>query len=377
MATVGLREWLAVGRAIADRKLLRYNDGAQLTAKFEQRLAERIGAKHVLTVTSGTNALICALAATGVGPGDEVLVPAYTWMATAAAPVMVGAVPILVDIDESLTIDPKDIERKITPYTRAIIPVHMGNVPCDMDAIMAIAEKHDLLIIEDACQAIGVRYKDRHCGAIGHAGAFSFNRYKNINIGEGGAVVTDDDRVFRRARNYHDLGTWARGHNEEPGEQLFVGSNMRATEIEGAMLGVQLSKLGPMLKRLRKRRDMFASVLAKSSRFRISPHHDEANAVGLTVIFDRREDAIEFAKRRGVTRVQDNSKHVYTNWEPILAKRTFHPELNPWKWAKREIDYDIDCCARTLDILDRTCHIALGHQFPMPMMRMLARSHVG
>ncbi|MCG8558921.1 MAG: DegT/DnrJ/EryC1/StrS family aminotransferase [Hyphomicrobiales bacterium] len=376
MATVGFREWLAVGRAIAERKLLRYEEGARLTDRFEQRLADRIGARHVLTVTSGTNALICALAATGVGPGDEVLVPAYTWMATAAAPVMVGAVPVLVDIDESLTIDPKDIERKITPYTRAIIPVHMGNVPCDMDAIMRIADKHGLLVIEDACQAVGVRYKDRHCGAIGQAGALSFNRYKNINIGEGGAVITSDDRIFRRARNYHDLGTWVRGHNEEPGEQLFVGTNMRATEIEGAMLGVQLSKLGPMLKRLRKRRDMFASVLGKSSRFRISPHHDEANAVGLSVIFDRREEAIAFAKRRGVSRLQANSKHVYTNWKPILDKRTFHPALNPWTWAKREIDYDIDCCARTLDILDRTCHIALGHRFPMPAMRLLAHSHV-
>ena len=133
--------------------------------------------------------------------------PAYTWMATAAAPVMVGAVPVLVDIDESLTIDPADIERKITPYTRAIMPVHMLNLPCNMDAIMAIAKKRKLLVIEDACQAVGVRYKDRYCGAIGDAGAFSFNAYKNINIGEGGAVITNDDRIFARARKYHDLGS--------------------------------------------------------------------------------------------------------------------------------------------------------------------------
>src|SRR6185503_13656684 len=129
-------------------------------------------------------------------------------------PVMVGAVPILVDIDESLTIDPADIERKITPHTKAIIPVHMINLTCAMDQIMAIAKKHNLQVIEDACQAVGVRYKDRYCGAVGDAGAFSFNSYKNMNIGEGGAFVTNDGALYARARNYHDLGAPIRGHEE-------------------------------------------------------------------------------------------------------------------------------------------------------------------
>ena len=372
MPAVGFREWLAIGRAIADRQLIRYNDKGQFTAKFERRLAELIGAEHVLTVNSGTSALTAALAAAGIGPGDEVLVPAYTWMASAAAPVLVGAVPVLVDIDESLTIDPADIERKITPYTRAIMPVHMLNLPCNMDAITRIAKENSLFVIEDACQAVGVKYKGQYCGAIGDAGAFSFNKYKNINIGEGGAVVTSNHRLLMRARNYHDLGTWVRDHDQESNELLFIGSNMRATEIEGAMLGVQLSKLAPMLDRLRKRRSVLASVLSRSEQFRLSPHHDETNAVALTVIFEKREDAIEFSGNRGVTRLLDSSKHIYTNWEAILSKRTVHPMLDPWAWAKRKIEYSPDSCTRTLDILDRTCQISLGQRYPLPVVRLFA-----
>ncbi len=365
MAHVGVREWLAVGRAIAEGELIRHSAKSHFTQTFEQRFGDKIGSKHVLTVNGGTSALICALAAAGIGPGDEVLVPAYTWMATAAAPVAVGAVPILVDIDESLTLDPVDLEKKITPYSRAIIPVHMLNSPCDMDTIMSIARKHDLLVIEDACQAVGVRYKNQYCGAIGDAGAFSFNRYKNINIGEGGAFVTNDNKMFARARIYHDLGTSDRNHKECFNEPAFIGLNMRATEIEGAMLNVQLSKLDPMLEKWRKRRAIMAEILASSDEFTISPHHDPENAVSLTINFPCEQKAVDYAERHGVTRLCDTSKHVYTNWEAILCKRTFNSKMNPWHWAQREIEYHEDMCARTLDILKRSCRIGLCTKYPL------------
>src|SRR5690606_1763494 len=160
MAKVGLREWFAVGKVIASGRLARYGDKGQgpLT-RFEAEYSRKFGVKHTLTTSSGTGALISALAAAGIGPGDEVLVPAFTWIATAAAPLAVGAVPVLVDIDQTLTIDPADIQRKITPRTRAIIPVHMANMVCDMDRIMEIARDRGLLVIEDACQAVGALYK--------------------------------------------------------------------------------------------------------------------------------------------------------------------------------------------------------------------------
>ncbi|MBR9833859.1 MAG: aminotransferase class I/II-fold pyridoxal phosphate-dependent enzyme [Alphaproteobacteria bacterium] len=371
MAKLGFREWIAAGRAIADGELSRYNNKGRFTERFERALGDKVGARHVLSVTGGTAALTCALAAAGIGPGDEVLVPAYTWMATATAPVMVGAVPILVDIDETLTIDPADIERKITPYTKAIIPVHMVNVPCDMDAILAIARKHGLMVIEDACQAVGVRYKDRYCGAMGDLGAFSFNKYKNINIGEGGAVLTSDDTLFARARNYHDLGTSFRGHEETLNLAAFVGNNMRTTEIEGAMLGVQLKKLQPMLDRYQAQRQAVCEILG--DRYRISPHNDPEHAVSLTVLFDTPEAAKAFAARGGAYVLKDNSKHVYTNWDAILNQRTFHPKMNPWAWAHRKIEYEVDDCARTLDILSRTCRIDLGSRLPLPLFKRRAR----
>src|SRR3981081_1659118 len=171
MPRVGISEFVTLGRVIASGQLLRYRGGETgFTTRFETKLQEKLGVKHVLTVNSGTSALIAALAAAGIGPGDEGLVPAYTWVSTAIAPLAVGAVPILVDINESLTIDPDDIRRKITPYTRAIIPVHMLNLVCDMDAVCAIAKQFKLKIIEDACQAVGATYRGRRVGTIGEAG---------------------------------------------------------------------------------------------------------------------------------------------------------------------------------------------------------------
>lgn len=372
MPNIGVQEWLAAGQAILSGNIYRYKDGAHFSEGFERRLGETLGSQYALTVNSGTAALVCALAAAGIGPGDEVLVPAYTWMATAAAPVMVGAVPVLVDIDETLTIDPDDIERKITPYTKAIIPVHMINLPCAMDRIMAIAKKHNLLVIEDACQAVGVPYKDGYCGAIGDAGAFSFNSYKNMNIGEGGALVTNSGALYARARNYHDLGAAIRGHEETFNQAPFVGHNMRVTELQTAMLDVQLSKLMPMIARLKTRRAAMAQVF-EASGLKLAPHNDSANAVSLVVLFDTADQAIEFGKRPQVTRIMDSSKHIYTNWEAILAKRTFHEKMNPWAWAHREIDYSPQSCARSLDILSRACRVALGQRYPTPLVRIAAQ----
>jgi dTDP-4-amino-4,6-dideoxygalactose transaminase len=371
MPRVGVSELVTLGRVIAGGQLLRYRGGEQgFTSKFEDKLTKQLGVKHALTVNSGTSALISALAAAGIGPGDEVLVPAYTWVATAIAPLAVGAVPVLVDINESLTIDPEDIKRKITPYTKAIMPVHMLNLVCDMDAITAIAKQHRLKVIEDACQAVGVTYKGRRVGTIGEAGAFSFNQFKNLNSGEGGAVLTNDDRIFTRARMFHDAGSYTREYAFESNEAVFCGMNLRVSELTGAVLHAQLPKLDPLLKRLRKRHSMMTGQLSKTRKMRISPHNDPDNAVGLTVIFDRPEDAKDFAGHHGVERLIDTGRHVYTNWQPIMTQRTFHDKMNPWKWANREITYSNDMCSKTLDILSRTCRIALGAQYPMPVMQL-------
>jgi dTDP-4-amino-4,6-dideoxygalactose transaminase len=377
VTSVGLRELATLTRVIVSGRLNR-NDagGGGFADGFEQLLARKLGVKHALAVNSGTSALISALVAAGVGPGDEVLVPAYTWIATALAPLAVGAVPTLVEIDETLTIDIDDMKRKITPHTKAIIPVHMHNLVCNMDALMAVARQHRLVVIEDACQAVGISYKGRRVGTIGDIGAFSFTPSKNITAGEGGAIITNNDRLFARARIYHDLGTFARRHKSELNEPIFAGVNFRVSELTGAVLYAQLPRLDPLLRRLRKRRRTMVRQLVTSDRFGISPHHDPNDAVGLSVLFERPEDARTFASNRGVSRLIDYKNHIYTSWTPLLTQLTFDGRMNPFKWARPEIKYPLNAFSRTLDILERTCLVSLGARYPLVVVHAHARSLV-
>jgi dTDP-4-amino-4,6-dideoxygalactose transaminase len=372
MPRPGLREWLACAPPLLRGNLLRHDGPLQLTAKFERRFAAHIGTDYALAMTSGTVALHAAVTACGIGPGDEVLVPAYTWIATAAAPVLAGAVPVLVDIDESLTIDPADIERKITANTKAIMPVHMVNTPCDMDAIMRIAHRHGLMVIEDACQAAGVRYKGHACGSIGDIGVFSFNQHKNMSIGEGGAVVTNDPDLYARMMNFHDLGIWARAGYDARNQEPFVSSHARLTEVQGAMLNVQLSRLPSHVRGMERRSRLVAKILEASGHLKLTPHNDEANRATVTVIFEHEAEAVSYAARRGVFRLFDNTKHVYTNWDPIMSRRTAHPKMNPWAWAHRDITYDASTCSRTLDILRRTCRFHISPRWPLPAVHWMA-----
>jgi dTDP-4-amino-4,6-dideoxygalactose transaminase len=279
----------------------------------------------------------------------------------------------MVEVNDTLTIDPIDIERNITPYTRAIMPVHMGNRPCDMEAILAIAKKHELLVVEDACQAVGVKYRDKFCGAIGDAGAFSFNQHKNMTIGEGGAVLLRDHRSYARAFNYHDIGISFRGREFADSDPVFVGMNMRANEIQGAMLNAQLSKLPKRIARMQRRYEVMMNALQRGG-FPVAPVNDPENSLGIVITFDTEKDSAAFAERRGASRLFDNTKHVYSNWEPILEKRTFHPKMNPWDWAGRTVKYSADMCPRTLDLLRRSCRVGLGENYPLAVVQLAARA---
>lgn len=371
MASVGVREIAAAVRVLAGSDLSRYGGATTSTvSRFESEFGRLLGTPHTLAVNSGTSALIGALVAAGVGPGDEVLVPAYTWVATAAAPLAVGAVPVLVEIDASLTMDPVDVKRKITPHTRAVIAVHMLNLVCDMDSIMAIAAEHDLTVIEDAAQAVGVRYRGRRVGSIGHLGAFSFNQHKNISSGEGGAIVTGDARLHARAAMYHDVGSY-----ERPGwvetEALFPGVNQRMPELSAAVLRPQVARLDAQLARRRRRREMVLDLLPVGRGLAVSVHHDPADAVGIAVTFDDPDRATRFATRRGARRLIDTGRHVYANWQSVLARRSFHPRFDPHGWAHREVDYGPESCPVTLDVLARTCTVELAPELPTAAFRLI------
>ena len=375
---IGTREIGAALRVLASGKLSRFGTrGPSETQQFETALRETVGARHALAVNSGTSALICALVGAGVGPGDEVLVPAYTWVSTAAAPLAVGAVPVLVEMDASLTIDPVDIKRKITPRTKAIIPVHMLNLVCDMDSIMRLATDHDLVVIEDACQAVGVRYHGRRVGTIGHAGAFSFNQHKNIKSGEGGAVVTNDDRIYARAGMYHDVGSYTRDEQFETDEPLFVGRELADARAFGGHPAPATAPARRAVDRAPRSSRIRAQDLGGPFTAPPSPSVRTTiptQAVGLTVSFDDPEEAAAFASARGVSRLIDTGRHVYTNWQSIISRRTAHPGLDPYKWAEHDgAEITADTCPQTLEVLARTCNINLMPELPMPAFRAVVR----
>ncbi len=367
MVSLPFREMAAAVRVVGRNELSRFaSQGTSETMAFERELCSKFGVQHALAVNSGTSALISALVGLGIGPGDEVLVPAYTWVSTAAAPIAVGAVPILVEIDESLTMDPADLERKISPRTKAIIPVHMLNLACNMDAIMDVSQRHKLFVIEDACQAFGIEYRGRRLGTIGHAGAFSFNQHKNIRSGEGGALVTDDADVFARASMYHDVGSYERPGHALDSEILFVGVNFRMPELCAAILRPQLRRLDSQLEKRRRRRRKLVEQLHidGNAGVTVSPHHDPENAAGLTLLFSDADRAREFGTLSGASCLIETGRHVYTNWQSVVAKRTSHPAMNPYQWIDRQVDYSDTACPRTLDVLSRTCSIGLAPDIP-------------
>ena len=216
-----------------------------VVTEFESRWAETMGAKRCLALTNGTNALITALAQLNVGAGDEVILPAYTFIATPQSILMNGAIPVFCDIDpETYQLDPKKLEAKITPKTRAIMPVHILGLPADMNRIMAIAQKHNLIVVEDACQAWLAEVDGKKCGTIGHAGCYSFQNSKNMPIGEGGAIVSNDDAFMDRCYSYHNYGNaYGTLVGTVGNGSIMLGTKQRTTEYQAAIGLAQLARL--------------------------------------------------------------------------------------------------------------------------------------
>ena len=371
----------AVLAVIRSQNLFRYYGGKgeslHKVRDFEQAFARYTGARHALGVTSGTAALMTALAAAGVGPGDEVIIPAYTWIATATAVVWSMAIPVIAEVDETLTLDPKDVAAKITPRTRAIIPVHMRGAACRMDEIMDLAEAKDVLVIEDTAQANGATFGGQRLGTFGDVGAFSLQYHKMITTGEGGAVITNSIELYRRAQAYHDGGgIWRKGEAEGIGDfQLFTGVNFRMSEITGALAEVQLSKLDGLIARQRvakKRITEGTADICKAKGFAPRPSNDVEGDVGVCLIYQM-PDAESAQSVAAALRAENISAstmfkpdvedwHVYYHWGPIMEKRTANRLGCPWtcSYYQGKAIYDRDACPTTLDLLSRSLHIDIS-----------------
>lgn len=365
MYRIGQEEIEAVRRVIESGQLFKINTGMQATAHAEETLCTLFDTPHAILMTSGHAALTSALIAMGIGPGDQVIVPAYTYIATAMAVVAAGAIPVLAEVDDTLTLDPDDMEKKITHATRAVIPVHIQGFPCRMDRITEIAARHGLLVLEDACQADGGSFGGRRLGTIGDAGALSFNFYKVITCGEGGALLTKSREIRDRALIYHDSSAVAffGDQMKDVTTPAFCGNEYRTNEIPAAILSVQLTRLDGILADLRSRRRLILSLLGDA--VSPAPSHDTDGdcATTLALRFDTAEEADRVARAVGGIRPINTNKHVYINWEPILERRgALHPAMDPFRMeANRGIipHYHRDMCPRTLDLLERTVYLSL------------------
>ncbi len=238
--------WPVFGREEEEALLAALRSGTwgsldgELVKRFEQEFAAFQGARFGIACVNGTLALSVALKAVGIGPGDEVLVPPYTFIATASAALMIGAIPVFVDVDpETLLIDPSLIDAAVTPRTKAIIPVHHAGAPADMDGVMAAARRHGLRVIEDAAQAHGAAWRGTPVGAIGDVGTFSFQSSKTINAGEGGAMVTNDPELDELLWSYRNVG---RRRGGEWYEHVRLGWNLRMTEFQAAVILEQMKR---------------------------------------------------------------------------------------------------------------------------------------
>jgi dTDP-4-amino-4,6-dideoxygalactose transaminase len=318
---------------------------------FEKELAECCGTKHALATSAGTASLIISLLALGIKSGDEVIVPAYTFVATYSATIFVGAVPILTEIDSSLNMDPTQIEKHITSNTKALIPVHMLGNACDMEVIMEIAKRNNLYVIEDACQAFGGSYKNKRLGSIGDIGAFSLNIFKTITAGDGGCVVTDRDDLHDRAFGIHDQGHAPNRAGVEVGERSILGLNFRINELTGAMALAQLRKTDSILATLRKKKAKLKNLIGDNPGVSFRKLNDpEGDCATLcVVIFDTAEKAKKVAQKLGTTTVDNSGWHVYKNMEHVNGYLK-NKGLPNGKGAYPETD----------DILSRSINLSIG-----------------
>lgn len=360
MYIVGEEEIDAIARVIRSDALFRYGVG-QECSRFEERYAAYLGNKHMALAASGTNALVAAIVGVGLGPGDEVLIPAHTYMATATSVLTAGAIPVFVNIDESLTIDPDAFERTIGPKTRAVIPVHMWGTACDMDRIMAIARKHNLIVIEDACQGVGGGYKGRKLGSIGDVGCYSFNYYKNMTAGEGGGVSTNSDYFADRVRCAIDpCNFYWQGRKEAV--KPFAGNGARASELMGAMLNVQLDRIDGMVAVMRKERDAILKAVKEIEPLglRAAPLHSPEDdcATHAILTFPTAEAAATFSKVFPSVIAGKTGRHTYTEWDQVLSgDGAAHPLMNPFGMAANKDcrkTYTREMCEPSLAVLART-----------------------
>jgi 8-amino-3,8-dideoxy-alpha-D-manno-octulosonate transaminase len=370
------KEKTQVVEVIESRDLFRFYGFSkpEKARNFEVNFADFVGVKYALAVTSGTAALHVALNALGVGPGDEVILPAWTWFSCYNAIVMTGALPVFAESDESFTMDPKDLEKKITPQTKVIMPVHLFGSPADMDRILAIARAHNLKVLEDSAEACGCLYKGKRTGSMGDISIYSFQIQKMISSGEGGAVLTNDPELYERAIRYHDLGSvrpafqvplGLHGHDE----RTLVGLNYRMNEETGAILGAQLTKIEAMLASHRQKYQYLHEKLCCLSGMKLRASNDLQGEIGIALDIilpskDLRDKFIKAMDAENVPMSVISASEVLPITPYIATKQAPHPLWPTFNTPRgKAMRYGPDCCPRTVDLWNRSATLSVGPKY--------------
>ena len=334
----GDKERKEVNDVLDSGVLMRYGfdgmrNGHWKAKELEQTLEEKLQVKHAQLVSSGTAAVTIALAAAGIGAGDEVIMPTFTFVASFEAIMMLGAIPVLVDIDDTLTLDPKAVEAAITPKTKAIMPVHMCGSMADMGALIKICEEHDLILLEDSSQATGATYKGKPLGSIGDLGCLSLDFVKIITAGEGGAVLTNNPKYALHADRFSDHGHDHKGNDRGAETHPFLGYNFRISELHAAVGLAQLKRLDEFVAIQKKNYNMLREALSSIPEitFRTVPEGGEESYSFLSFFLPDIETARKASaalKDHGVDacfHYYDNNWHYIRKWEHLKELKTLYP----------------------------------------------------
>jgi 8-amino-3,8-dideoxy-alpha-D-manno-octulosonate transaminase len=341
--------------------------------QFEKEFAARMNVRYALAVTSGTAALQCAMAALEVGPGDEVILPSWTWHSCFNAVVLAGALPVCAEIDDSFGLDPEDLERHITPQTKVILAVHLQGNPCNIERIMEIARKHGVRVLEDCAQSVGASVKGKPVGSMGDVGIYSLQINKTITAGEGGAMVTNDPALFERAARFHDLGGLRAPHEEAIGGKArldwFFGANFRMNEFTGGVLLAQTRKLDKIVGAVRANAAQVYDGLKDLPGIRFRQRFDPTGEIGTGVFIDfgtkaRRERFIAAMRAENVPAAGPGGSVVLPLLPHIIAKKTIHAAWPSFTSERgRAIRYGAESCPRTVDVLGRFGGVLIDPKF--------------
>jgi 8-amino-3,8-dideoxy-alpha-D-manno-octulosonate transaminase len=307
--------------------------GIWKSKELEEAITKTFGCQYAQLTSSGTAALTTAMAALGIGVGDEVIMPTFTFVASFEAVLSVGAIPVLVDVDETLTLSPEAVRKAITPKSKCVMPVHMCGSMADMDALVEICQQHNLILLEDACQSIGGSYKGKSLGTIGHAGTFSFDFVKTITCGEGGVVMTNIEDVYFKSDGYTDHGHDHKGVDRGADLHPFIGYNFRISELHAAVGLAQIRKLDTILAIQRKNNKLLRDILSTipGITFRVVPDPSGDNASFLSWFLPTETDtrkAVESLKSAGLLAGNFywyiNNWHYLSKWDHLKTASTLN-----------------------------------------------------